>query len=134
MTPATLDVIRLALVHDIHRHQRALDGLNGKTQATAKAGEDHRNAISDLQAAIADLDLEDTRVEAVGALIAMLVTWTDAGPQGHFTCFEADLFADVLRAYGRSTSAAVFIEVHGEADDDPSSIDSHDRRLLTRSA
>lgn len=134
MTPATLDVIRLALVHDIHRHQKALDNLSGRTQATAKAGQDHRNAISDLQAAVADLDLEDTRMEAVGAMVAMLADWATHGPQVHFTCLESDLFAAVLSAYGRSTSAAVFRDRHAEADGDPSDVDHHDRRLLTRSA
>lgn len=130
MTPATLAVVRGALNHDIHRHQKALDQLYG----TTKTGENHRKAIFDLQTAVAELDTEDTRIEAVGALVALLVTWTDAGPQGHFTCFEADVLASVLGAYGDSTSAGVFIEVHAAADDDPSSIDSHDRRLLTRSA
>jgi hypothetical protein len=134
MLKGTIDVIRLALVHDIRRNQRALDALKGGADATVKAGEVHRNAIADLRAALDDLELEEPRVEAVSALLGLLADWSDHGPQGHFTCLEADLFAEVLRAYGRSTSAVVFLGRHNEADADPSDIDHTDRRLLTRSA
>lgn len=111
MLKATTDVIRLALLHDIRRHERALDHLNGHTLATTKAGDGHRADMSDLRAALADLDAEEVRVDAVAALLAVVVDWADR-PQGHFTGREAEVFARLLDAYGRSTSAAVFLQTH----------------------
>lgn len=133
MLKGTVDVIRLALMHDIRRHTQALDALAGKTKATAHAEEDHRNSISDLRAALDDLEAEEHRVDAVAELVKLLSSWTVDGPQGHFTCWEAEVFANVLRRYGHSTGAAVFLEGHAEADDDPSDIDHTDRRLLVGS-
>jgi hypothetical protein len=134
MLKGTVDVIRLALMHDIRRHQRALDSLSGANESTARAAEAHRNDMSDLRAALDDLETEERRVDAVAELVKLLCDWTVDGPQGHFTCLEADVFAAVMTAYGHSTAAAVFLEGHAEADADETEVDHYDRRLLTRSA
>lgn len=120
MTPSTTDIIREALHAQVRVRLQAIDRLNGRTQATIKARSDHSDAVEDMQAALAELDTEARRSTAVSAVINTLVSWCSSdGPQGHFTCGEADPFAELLRAYGRSTSAAAFLEVHADADNEP---------------
>lgn len=116
MTPITCDVVRTALRHDRARHVQALGRLYGRTRATTKAQEGHTNAIADIDAAMAEVDLEADRSAAIFELLDVLVSWDGLGPQGHFTCSEAETFHKLLVAFGRSTAAAVFLAVHAEAD------------------
>lgn len=111
MTPSTIDIVRDALRAQVKVHQQALDRLAGKTRATTNARKTHRDAIADLRAALAELEEEGRRSTAVFRLINVLVDRDNLGPQSSFTSVEADAFAELLRAFGRSTAAAVFLEV-----------------------
>lgn len=98
---------RALIARQMTRHRNAIDMVK-----CVAAKERHRLAIEELREVLADLDADVRQAEATYDVLNLLIAWEGKGPREHMGVAEAKVFGRLLTAFGRSTSAAVFMDGH----------------------